>query len=362
MGRPTPFHWQTLVRIVFPAIVLTSSCSSDPFVNDYSWDGGNDATTQPTVDASADAQRTDAQRTDAQIDAVDAAQAQSLTVAVISDLNGSYGSTTYDDAVHSAVGEVIKRKPDVVLSTGDMVAGQQAGLNYRAMWSGFHQAVSNPLRDANIPFAISPGNHDASGYATFAAEREIFVEQWTARRPDVAFVDDEHYPLRYAFKIQDTLFVSLDDTTVGALSNAQMTWLGKVLSEHDAAVKIVFGHVPLYPFSGEKASEIIGDAALEDLLNDHNVDLFVSGHHHAYYPGKRADLRLTGMPCLGGGPRALVGETKASARAVVMIEIEGDEIRSLDGYPTTNFGAAIARSSLPESLNSGAQKITRDDL
>lgn len=328
------------------------ACGNSEFVSDYSWDGGQDSRTNADARSAAD---------DATV-VPDATGQQSLTIAVVSDLNGSYGSTSYDSAVHGAVAEVIRRQPDLVISTGDMVAGQRKDLDYRAMWRAFHAAVSDPLATAGIPFAVSPGNHDASGYATFAAERQIYVDEWSSRKPALNYVDDASYPLRYAYKVENTLFIALDDTTLGPLGSEQMAWLSNVLATHSAAVKIVYGHVPLYPFSGEKADEIIGDVALENLLNDHNVDAFVSGHHHAYYPGKRSALRLTGMPCLGGGPRSLVGQAGVSARAVVMIGIEGGQINSIEGYPESDFANAIPRSSLPESIGGGAQIITRDDL
>ena len=49
-----------------------------------------------------------------------------LHVIVIADLNSSYGSTDYRADVHRAVDEIIARRPDVVLTTGDMVAGQRS--------------------------------------------------------------------------------------------------------------------------------------------------------------------------------------------------------------------------------------------
>ncbi|MBC8067208.1 MAG: metallophosphoesterase, partial [Deltaproteobacteria bacterium] len=231
-----------------------------------------------------------------------------LRVAVISDLNGSYGSTEYQASVHAGVAEVIARAPDLVLSTGDMVAGQQAGLDYAAMWAGFHAAVTDPLTAAGLPFAITPGNHDASGYPAFVAERELFVQQWQARKPALDYLDDSAYPLRYSFFAGPALFVALDDTTVGPLDDEQMGWLGDQLAQgDDHPTKIVFGHLPLWPFAQGREDEVIGDVALEELLVLHGVDLFVSGHHHAYFPGRRGDLRLAGTACLGAGPRALIG-------------------------------------------------------
>jgi hypothetical protein len=46
-------------------------------------------------------------------------------VLVVSDLNESYGSTRYSPAVDEAVRQTIELAPDLVISTGDMVAGQR---------------------------------------------------------------------------------------------------------------------------------------------------------------------------------------------------------------------------------------------
>lgn len=286
-----------------------------------------------------------------------------LRVIVVSDLNDSYGSTTYSAAVHDAVAAIVARAPDLVLSTGDMVAGQQAGLDYPAMWAGFHAAVSDELAAAGLPFAVSPGNHDASGYPAFAGERELFVAEWTDRKPALEFVDDSGYPLRYSFTAGAALFVALDSTTVGALDAEQMQWLDGQLGRSDAPTKIVFGHVPLVPFAVGREDEIIGDPALEAMLEQHGVTMFISGHHHVYYPGRRGTLRHVSMACLGSGPRAWIGTNTTSPRA--MLELEIDEVGAitvLEGLSGPAFDTPIPRTDLPASLTYGPWVVTRDDL
>jgi hypothetical protein len=286
-----------------------------------------------------------------------------IRVVVISDLNDSYGSTTYSTPVHDAVSAIVGLQPDVVLSTGDMVAGQQGGLDYAGMWAGFHTAVSDQLATVAIPFAVSPGNHDASGYAGFEGERDIYVAQWQARRPEVEFVDDSAYPLRYSFRVEAAFFVALDSTTVGALDAEQMTWLDAQLGESDAPIEIVYGHVPLVPFTVGRETEIIGDPALEEMLEAHGVAMFISGHHHAYYPGRRGGVRHVSMACLGSGPRALIGTKTTSSRAILVLEIDGDgAVTMLEGLSGDAFDLAIPRTDLPESLTYGKWSVVRDDV
>ncbi len=154
-----------------------------------------------------------------------ASKAAALDVIVISDLNGSYGSVRYDARVDKAIERIIEIDPDLVISTGDMVAGQRipnlSDKQVREMWNAFHEAVSDPLEAAGIPFAVTPGNHDASAYRGFERERKIYAEEWTPRKPDVDFLVSDDYPFFYAFEMQGITFASLDATTLGPLSSDQ---------------------------------------------------------------------------------------------------------------------------------------------
>ncbi len=288
----------------------------------------------------------------------DAGAARPLVVAIISDLNGGYGNATYEVPVHAAVRRIVAARPDLVLSAGDMVAGQRAGLDYRAMWRGFHAAVSDPLAAAGIPLAVCPGNHDASAYPGFEEERRIFAEEWEARRPAVEFTDDADYPFRYSFRVGAAHFVALDDTRVGPLPAPERAWIATRIDANPAPVTVVFGHVPIRPFTVGREDEVLGDDALEALLAERGVDVFVAGHHHGYFPGRHGGLRQLSMPCLGGGPRALVGTGSASARGLVFLRLDGSEITELEGYTGAAMDQRIERASLPERIG----VVLRDDL
>ena len=67
-----------------------------------------------------------------------------LRIGLISDLNGSYGSTSYVPAVHQGLHQLIALQPNLVVCAGDMVAGQKHGLTRQqldAMWSSFEATV-----------------------------------------------------------------------------------------------------------------------------------------------------------------------------------------------------------------------------
>jgi hypothetical protein len=297
-----------------------------------------------------------------------AAFALPLRVAVVSDLNGAYGSTRYGAPVRGAVAAVLRGRPDLVLGTGDMVAGQRrspplGAEELESMWAGFHAAVSQPLRAAGIPFAVTPGNHDASAYAAFRAERETYRAQWLPRRPALEFLSAEGYPFDYAFALGGVLFVSLDVTTSGALPASQRQWLDGVLRQHGPAYRyrVVFSHLPIRAFTFGREAEMSGDAGLEQLLRQHGVDVYLSGHHHAFYPGLRNGVRYVGQACLGAGPRPLIGTSVPQPRAITWLEFRDDGLQ-VDAYAGKEFDRRIDRAMLPTHLGEGDTMMVRDDL
>jgi hypothetical protein len=289
-------------------------------------------------------------------------RAPAFDVAVISDLNSSYGSTHYGPAVHEAVAALTGRfRPKLVLITGDMVAGQKASVNAPAMWRAFHGAVTDRLEGAGISIAPTPGNHDAS--PSFASERAEYVRQWAARPTRLSFVDGSKYPLRYSFTFEGAFFLSLDAASVGPLSEEQRGWVETQLERaRSFPVKVVFGHLPLYPVARAREREILYDAKLESLLVRHGVSAYVSGHHHAYYPGRASSVRHVAMPCLGAGARPLIGQQGASAQALVLLKVDGDRLSSVEAYSAPSFSGTIARTRLPPKIALGQYVLTRDDL
>jgi len=288
-------------------------------------------------------------------------------VAVISDMNGSYGSIRYEAAVDGAVARILELKPGLVISAGDMVAGQRKPHLTRnaleSMWQAFHGQVSDPLVNAGIPLAVTPGNHDASAYTGFELERTMYAKQWTNRKPGVHFVDDAGYPFHYAFEFGGALFISLDATVVGHLPQQQMDWLRQVLAKHGPAYqrRIIFSHVPLWPFAQGREREYIGDHELQTLLEAANVDLFLSGHHHAFYPGARNGIAFVGLSCLGAGPRRLIGTGEKSKQSFTLIEFTDNEIR-IAAYAAPQFETEIDWSTLPMHVRSAAAELVRADL
>jgi hypothetical protein len=358
-----------------PALVDTAPDEVDDAGTEAPSDAGEPAEEQDAGTSDIDAGTTAPAPPDAGADAgrpapVDAGRPATpdagtrLRVVVLSDLNGSYGSTSYETSVHQAITALRTTvKPDLVLIAGDMVAGQQSGLDYAAMWRGFHAAVTTPLTDAGIPVAPAPGNHDASAYSGYAAERAEYARQWSpGRLPAVNLVDGSQFPFRYSFTYRGAFFIALDATTIAPLSSAQRAWVSQQLDLAAAyPVRIVYGHVPLHPTTVGRETEVLNDASLESLLASKGA-LFIGGHQHGYYPGVANGVRHVVTPCLGSGSRALIGTTGASPRGFVVVDIENGRVTSLEARTGSGYGSRILRSSLPAQLQSGTHRLVRDDL
>ncbi len=292
--------------------------------------------------------------------------AETLRVAVISDLNSGYGSTHYSQTVDHAIEKIVTLSPDLVISAGDMVAGQRiphlAVSTVNAMWEAFHHHVTEPLQAAAIPLAVTPGNHDGSTYHGFEKEREIYRKQWQQRKPTLHFIDDKRYPFDYAFEKGNVMFVSLDVTTTGVLGKGQKQWLRQLLTKSgkNYRYRVVFSHLPLWPFARGRESEYTGDRELETILRENNVDLYLSGHHHAFYPGFKDDLHLVSLSCLGSAPRKLIDTSRVSYRTFLFLEF--DEDVKMGAMTLEDKPRMVDWQRLPQKIISKAAVIQRADL
>jgi endonuclease/exonuclease/phosphatase family metal-dependent hydrolase len=259
-----------------------------------------------------------------------------LRVVVLSDLNSRYGSTEYEPEVGRVVDRTVREwRPDVVLIAGDMIAGQRPALGddrVRAMWAAFDSVVAAPLRDAGIPVAATVGNHDASGHPGHERDRRLAAEHWRDRRPDavsrITMVEDAHFPFRYAFTLDGVFFLVLDASTGGVVADtAQMAWIRRALATPEArsaGLRVSIGHVPLHAVAEgrDRPGEVQARPdALRAVLEAGGVRLHISGHHHAYYPGRVGSLELLHAGALGQGERPLLGSTDPPSRTVTLLEL-----------------------------------------
>jgi len=302
-----------------------------------------------------------------------------LRIAVISDLNSAYGSTSYEAEVHQALKLIPTLKPDLVLCSGDMVAGQSPKLSnaqIEAMWTAFDRQIAQPLRQQNIPFGFTLGNHDASSSLDqnrqyrFQNERDLAANYWRnpAHNPGVNFIDKTDFPFYYTFVQNDVFFLVWDGSSHLIPAN-KLAWVEKALASpaaRRAKLRVVMGHLPLYAVAEgrNKPGEVMANPEqLRALLERYQVHTYVSGHQHAYYPGKRGNLELLHTGLLGSGARALIGSQRRSPKTLTLLDLNLNQ-PDLVHYTTYDMATLtrIETHTLPRFLLGHNGRVIRRDL
>lgn len=268
-----------------------------------------------------------------------------LRIVVISDFNSAYGSTTYEPEVDRAIALIPDWQPDLVMGGGDMVAGQKLSLtpeNIQAMWQAFDSRVASKLRQAGVPFGFTIGNHDGSGALDadgqfkFARDRTIAADYWQnpTHDPLLNFIDRRNFPFYYSFRLttrtsnpQEVFFLVWDASTAKIPAD-QLAWVEASLASavaQSANLRIAIGHLPLYAVAvgRNKPGEILDNAEqLRLLLERYGVHTYISGHHHAYFPGHRGELQLLHAGAIGSGPRQLLNSDRPPQKTLTVMDLE----------------------------------------
>jgi 3',5'-cyclic AMP phosphodiesterase CpdA len=279
------------------------------------------------------------------------------TFALVSDMNGRYGSTFYNERVRDAVAVIARTPPDAVLSTGDMIAGQkQPKFDAEwldSMWRAFDETVSGPLAQAGIPLLPTPGNHDGSGLPAFALERERYARFWSGMESEITVLPGSEWPRRYAARLGGALVLGFDGTRPGPLPPEELAFVERMLAAHasEAACTLVMGHLPMWPLAQGREREIIADRALLDTLHAHGVDAYLSGHHHVYYPGvDDAGMLHLAVGALGGNARAFSGERLRQPHSIALLEC-GDGVLETLALEAPDFERRVPDARLPETVS-----------
>lgn len=278
------------------------------------------------------------------------------SIAFISDLNGRYGSTSYDPRVTNAIDVIVQLQPDLVISTGDMVAGQrQPRLDSKRlgeMWQAFNATVGDPLLRADIPLAVTVGNHDGSAFPEYAVEQQQFERQWRAHAPLMDILPGSEWPRRYAARMGPFLLVAFDGTRPGKLPDPERLFLEQTLRSHGSAAiaTIVFSHLPMWPLTQGREHEIIDDPELLSLLHRHGVDVYASGHHHAFFAGAdEAGMLHLAVGALGGNARAFSSQPEPQPYSFVVLSLAGGAV-SVRALAAPDFAEEVPEGSLPATV------------
>lgn len=298
-----------------------------------------------------------------------------LRLAVISDLNSGLGAATYEWQVDSIMQRIPRIwQPDLVVCGGDMVAGQGVSEKetLEKMWRGFDTHIAAPLRKANIPFAFTLGNHDGS--RSFAMERNAAGTYWTKPEhlPNLKFIDKSHFPYYYSFVHGDAFFVSWEASSP-EITEENLAWMEAQFAKPEAQrakYRFVLGHMPLYGVAQERDSKgnlLNNPEKLQQLLEKYKVHTYISGHQHAYYPGKRGQLELLNAGAAGSGPRSWLTLEKAPVNTITLVDIFYDQDTLI--YTTYDIGKEASQDMvvfdekvLPQFIESVNGYLVRRDV
>ncbi|MGI8933690.1 metallophosphoesterase [Leptolyngbya sp. BC1307] len=310
-----------------------------------------------------------------------APQRGDVRLAVISDLNSAYGSTDYRAEVIKGVAMLPDWQPDIVVCGGDMVAGQSLNLSAReieAMWTAFDEKILAPIRTAGLPFALTIGNHDASSYRNgdpnsgnyiYVLDRQETARYWAGHQSDtdLEFVEAGGFPFYYSFKQNDIFYLTWDASSAN-VPPEQVAWADRALASpaaQSAKLRIVLGHLPMYAVSQrrDRPGEYLNQAdALRQLLERHQVHTYISGHHHAYFPGKAGQINMLHAGALGSGPKSLLNTTTAAFQTLTIMDVFLETASTV--YTTYNMNTleVVDAQSLPRQIVGPNGREFRQDL
>ena len=291
-----------------------------------------------------------------------------VQVGLISDLNSSYGSTSYIPAVHQGLEQLIALQPDLVVCAGDMVAGQMRGLSGQqldGMWRGFETAVLQPLQRAGIPLLPAIGNHDGS--PGFPGDRAAVGRFWTPMRSrmGLGFMDASQFPFRYSV-LQDGIFWLVWDASSARVPEDQLIWARRQLASakaQTARARFVVGHLPLVGVGHgkDRPGEVLDrGSALQALMENGRVQAYISGHHHAWFSSRRGQLDLIQLGALGSGPRRLLEGGAPAQQTFTLLEIDGRRGAINETTYAVSSGQPLSWVTLPPRLNTRAGLLQRN--
>ncbi|MBE9061956.1 metallophosphoesterase [cf. Phormidesmis sp. LEGE 11477] len=306
-----------------------------------------------------------------------APQRGDIRLAVISDLNSAYGSTDYRSEVTEGIAMLPDWQPDMVLCAGDMVAGQSLDLSaseIEAMWAAFDDQILSPIRAAGLPFAMTIGNHDASSYQRngefiYVLDRQETQKYWSGHQSDtdLTFVEASGFPFYYSFKQNDIFYLAWDASSAN-VPVEQVAWADRALSSPEAQsarLRIVMGHLPLYAVSQgrDRPGEYLNQAdELQRLLERHNVHTYITGHHHAYFPGKSGQLNLLHCGALGSGPRSLLTANTAPYQTLTIMDIFLEAASVVYTTYNMNTQEVVNLQQLPRQIVGPTSRELRQDV
>lgn len=211
----------------------------------------------------------------------------------------------WDKAVDWYLDRIKAENPDFVLIAGDLVDGHwwDSPQQVEHLGNVYYGGWVRRMREHGLEFYAAIGDH------------ELGDDPWPAKKLDLvpdfrrAFVRHMRMPANgpenrqgraYSFLHRNSLFVTVETFEVRdgqmhvSVTGDQLAWFKRTLREHsDADHIVVQGHVPILPGVKSRSSSRLmleggRDSAFWRTMQEHGVDLYFCGEHHAI-TAKEAD-------------------------------------------------------------------------
>lgn len=276
---------------------------------------------------------------------------QPIRIAVVADphLSPSRSGTwkvyhRTEERFRTLIADIDDRDVDHTVFVGDLTADGEA-----EEFEQFERLIE-PLR---TPWTALPGNHDVSKAFDDIVSPSVaeFAERYGP--------PGETYPSRLTIGGVDAVLLhsatmpdrSLRNTWGGAISDKQIAWLGRELPRTTAP--IVFSHHNLFELPEHPPEppwsnfSIRNSESVIEVLAEHDVPLFLSGHQHLPAVTVRDEIREIVTPAVGSFPQAYllvdVGPEGTVARLVPLATREETQ----EAYWHMVHGDETARGLVP---------------
>jgi hypothetical protein len=206
-----------------------------------------------------------------------------------------------------AVNRLNMLRPEFVMSIGDLIEGGSEDVEVvEGEWAEFLAFVDK----MQMKFFFVAGNHDLSNPLMHDIWRKHFGPEW------------------YSFDYKQVHFVCLcTEDPVTALSDRQITWLEKDLTEHaDARWTLLFMHKPLWSVAERELAagnpDPTGWTRVVPLVRG-RPHTFFAGHTHNYVQFERHGMKYYQLATTGGSSQ-LRGLPYGEFDHVVWLTMESD--------------------------------------
>lgn len=201
-----------------------------------------------------------------------------FTFAHVTDMHSYFNASGTNNRITTANRVVNKlnetKKLDFVLASGDVTA---YGTEYE-LW----EALYGMDFVANMPFTITPGNHDYYNRQAKVVSISYFNSVTNNPKNGAKGVINSSYYFKYG----NALFISLNSEEAAGdatLRQNQINWLNEITANNPADFIIAFTHRPFYTGDGDNAGQARDMRSyFQAIFDNTGVDLVLSGHNHVY--------------------------------------------------------------------------------